>query len=119
MTFLRIVVSLQFFLSMIPRVKPEGMLSRKPVPIPGQVRGRLSQKIMLVPMPFILLLAIVLTAPAAPAWSFGFTVGAPIEERSGSDPGAQSYVPAVDRCRLVVLKDRHGRRVKVRRCQRG
>jgi hypothetical protein len=67
-------------------------------------------------VPFILLLAIALTAPATPAWSFGFTVGAPIEERSGSDPGAQPPVPPADRCRLVVVKDRHGRRVKVRRC---
>jgi hypothetical protein len=67
------------------------------------------------PMRFILL-TISLTALATPAWSFGFTAGAPIEEASGSDPGAQPYRP-VDRCHLVVVRDRHGRRVKIRRCR--
>jgi hypothetical protein len=75
---------------------------------------------MLVIVPFLLLLApallVALTAPATPAWSFGVSVGAPIEERSGSDPGAQPPVPRLDRCHLVLVKDRHGRRVKARRC---
>jgi hypothetical protein len=54
---------------------------------------------------------------ASPAWGFGFTVGPQIEERFGSEYGAEYYYREKERCRVVTKKDRHGRRIKVKRCR--
>jgi hypothetical protein len=47
---------------------------------------------------------------------FGFTAGPQIEERMGSEYGSEYYNRSAERCRIVVVKDRRGRRVRVRRC---
>jgi hypothetical protein len=65
----------------------------------------------------LLVAVISLSALASPAWSFGFTAGAQIEERMGSEYGSEYYYRNAERCRVVVMKDRKGRRVKVRRCR--
>ena len=64
-----------------------------------------------------LLLALSALVLTSPAWGFGFTLGPPTEERFGSEYGAEYYHRHTERCRLVVVKDRKGRRVKVRRCR--
>jgi hypothetical protein len=65
----------------------------------------------------LLVAVISLSALTSPAWSFGFTAGAQIEERMGSEYGSEYYDRNAERCRVVVMKDRKGRRVKVRRCR--
>ena len=58
-----------------------------------------------------------LTALLSPALGFGFTAGPHIEERMGSEYGSEYYYRNAEQCRVVVMKDRKGRRVKVRRCR--
>jgi len=58
-----------------------------------------------------------LAALVSPASGFGFTVGPQIEERMGSEYGSEYYYRNTERCRVVVMMDRKGRRVKVRRCR--
>jgi hypothetical protein len=59
-----------------------------------------------------------LAAFVSPAlgFGFGFTAGPQIEERMGSEYGSEYYYRNRERCRAVVMKDREGRRVKLRRC---
>jgi hypothetical protein len=64
------------------------------------------------------LIPVVFVAMLSPAWGFGFTAGPPIEEHFGSDYGAEYYHRNAERCRVVVVKGRHGHRVKVKRCDR-
>jgi hypothetical protein len=56
-------------------------------------------------------------ALASPAWGFGFTIGPQTEERFGSEYGSEYYYRDKERCRVVVVKDRRGRLVKVKRCR--
>ena len=65
----------------------------------------------------IVLVALSLAALVSPAWGFGFTAGAPVEERFGSDAGPESYYRNAERCRTVVIKDRKGHRIRVKRCR--
>src|SRR4051812_47431252 len=58
----------------------------------------------------LFLVAVSLTALISPAWGFGFTVGPQIEERFGSEYGSEYYYRNVEHCRVVVVKDRKGRR---------
>jgi hypothetical protein len=64
------------------------------------------------------LIPVLFAAMLSPAWGFGFTAGPPIEEHFGSDYGAEYYYRNAERCRVVVVKGRHGHRVKVKRCDR-
>jgi hypothetical protein len=63
-----------------------------------------------------LLVGFSLAALMSPAWGFGFTAGPQIEERMGSEYGSEYYYRNAERCRVVVVKDRKGRRIKERRC---
>ena len=58
-----------------------------------------------------------LAALVSPALGFGFTAGPQIEERMGSEYGSEYYYRNAERCRVLVMKDRKGRHVKVRRCR--
>ena len=60
--------------------------------------------------------ALPLAALMSSASGFGFSVGPQIEERMGSDYGSEYYYRTRERCRVVVTKDRKGRRLKLRRC---
>jgi hypothetical protein len=64
----------------------------------------------------LLIAGLSLAALVSPALGFGFTAGSQIEERMGSEYGSEYYYRNTERCRVVVMKDRKGRRVKVRRC---
>jgi hypothetical protein len=63
------------------------------------------------------LLALTMVTLTSPAWAFGFTVGPQIEEKFGSEYGSEYYNRKTERCRIVVVKDRNGRRRKVTRCR--
>lgn len=63
------------------------------------------------------LLGTLALALASPAWGFGLTLGPQIEERFGSEYGSEYYYRDKARCRLVVMKDRRGHLVKVKRCR--
>jgi hypothetical protein len=66
----------------------------------------------------LLIAAVWLAAAMSPAWSFGFTAGPQIEERFGSEYGSEYYYRRnTERCRFVIVKDRKGRHVKIRRCR--
>jgi len=62
-----------------------------------------------------LLAGFLFLALLSPAWSFGFTAGPQIEEHFGSEYGSEYYKNGW-RCRVVVMKDRHGHRFKIKRC---
>ena len=64
----------------------------------------------------LLIAGVSLAALVSPALGFGFTAGPYIEERMGSEYGSEYYYRNTERCRVVVMKDRNGRRVRVRRC---
>jgi len=64
----------------------------------------------------LLIAGLSLAALMSPASGFGFTAGPQIEERMGSEYGSEYYYRNMERCRVMVMKDRKGRRVKVRRC---
>jgi len=67
----------------------------------------------------LLITGLSLTALVSPALGFGFTAGPQIEERMGSEYGSEYYYrnTTTERCRVLMMKDRKGRRVKVRRCR--
>ena len=65
-----------------------------------------------------LFVAVVLLAAAMwPAWGFGLTFGPQIEERFASEYGSEYYYPHAERCRVEIVKNRQGRRIKVGRCR--
>ena len=64
----------------------------------------------------LLLGVVMLTVLICPASGFGITAGPQIEERFGSEYGSEYFYRNAERCRLVVVKDRRGRRIKVKRC---
>jgi len=65
----------------------------------------------------LLIAGLSLAALVSPALGFGFTAGPQIEERMGSEYGSEYYYRNAEQCRVVMMKDRKGRRVKVRRCR--